>query len=68
MATIRLPTNFKEFLKLLNSGDVEYLVVGGYAVAFQGHPPQLFHGKRITGRDDTTQVNLYEYRKIRMSV
>ncbi len=38
MATIRLPTNFKEFLKLLNSAGVEYLVVGGYAVAFHGHP------------------------------
>ena len=38
MATIRLPTEFKEFLKLLNSGGVDYLVVGGYAVAFHGHP------------------------------
>jgi predicted nucleotidyltransferase len=38
MATIRLPTEFREFLKLLNSGGVEYLVVGGYAVAFHGHP------------------------------
>ena len=38
MATIRLPTDFKKFLKLLNSGGVEYLVVGGYAVAFHGHP------------------------------
>jgi len=25
-------------LKLLNSASVEYLVVGGYAVAFHGHP------------------------------
>jgi hypothetical protein len=25
MATIRLPTESKEFLKLLNSGDVDYL-------------------------------------------
>ena len=38
MATIRLPTEFKEFLKLLNSVGVDYLVVGGYAVAFHGHP------------------------------
>jgi hypothetical protein len=38
MATIRLPTEFKEFLNLLNSGGVDYLVVGGYAVAFHGHP------------------------------
>lgn len=38
MATIRLPTDFKEFLKLLNSAHAEYLVVGGYAVAIHGHP------------------------------
>lgn len=38
MATIRLPPDFKEFLKLLNSEGVQYLVVGGYAVAFYGHP------------------------------
>lgn len=38
MATIRLSTEFKEFLRLLNSVGVEYLVVGGYAVAFHGHP------------------------------
>ena len=38
MATIRLPTDFKKFLRLLNSGGVEYLVVGGYAVALHGHP------------------------------
>jgi hypothetical protein len=38
MATIQFPTEFKEFLKLLNSASVEYLVVGGHAVAFHGHP------------------------------
>jgi hypothetical protein len=38
MATIRLPTDFKEFLELLNSETVEYLLVGGYAVGFHGHP------------------------------
>ena len=38
MAMIRLPTEFKEFLRLLNSAAVDYLVVGGYAVAFHGHP------------------------------
>ena len=36
MATIRLPPDFKEFLKLLRSGDVRYLVIGGYAVNFYG--------------------------------
>lgn len=38
MATIRLPTDFKEFLKLLNSENVEYLLVGGYAVGIHGYP------------------------------
>ena len=38
MATILLPRDFKEFLKLLNSHAVEYLVVGGYAVNYHGYP------------------------------
>ena len=36
MATIQLPPDFKEFLKLLNSSKVEYLVIGGYAVNLYG--------------------------------
>jgi hypothetical protein len=31
---IQLPKDFVEFLQLLNSNEVEYLVVGGYAVGF----------------------------------
>jgi len=38
MATIRLPNDFKEFLKLLNAEKVEYLLVGGYAVGCYGYP------------------------------
>jgi predicted nucleotidyltransferase len=38
MATIRLPQDFKEFLVLLNSKDVEYLLIGGYAIAYHGYP------------------------------
>lgn len=30
--------DFKEFIELLNNHEVKYLVVGGYAVAFHGHP------------------------------
>jgi hypothetical protein len=30
--------DFLEFLKLLNVHDVEYLLVGGYAVAYHGYP------------------------------
>ncbi|MBU1007386.1 MAG: nucleotidyltransferase [Candidatus Omnitrophica bacterium] len=35
---ISLPQDFRELLKLLNSKRVEYLVIGGYAVAFYGYP------------------------------
>jgi len=38
MATIHLPSDFKEFLKLLNAHQVEYLLIGGYAVAYHGYP------------------------------
>ena len=38
MATIQLPPDFKEFLKLLNSNQVEYLVIGGYAINYYGFP------------------------------
>ena len=38
MATTRLPNDFKEFLRLLNAHGVDYLIVGGYAVALHGHP------------------------------
>lgn len=38
MAQMPLPPDFKEFLALLNSARIEYLVIGGYAVAFHGHP------------------------------
>ena len=46
--------DFKEMLELLNSNEVEYVIVGGYAVAFHGNP-------RFTGDIDIyvnpTQVN-----------
>ena len=34
---IRLPADFRDFLKLLNSHRVEYLLVGGYAVCYHGY-------------------------------
>ena len=33
-----LSKDFKEFIELLNKNKVRYLVVGGYALAFHGHP------------------------------
>ena len=38
MGTIFVPRDFKEFLQLLNSQNVEYLVLGGFAVGYYGYP------------------------------
>lgn len=35
---MELNQDFKEFIELLNVNKVKYLVVGGYAVGFHGHP------------------------------
>ena len=35
---IKLPPDFKEFLRLLNENNVHYLVIGGYAVDYHGYP------------------------------
>lgn len=34
----KLQADLREFIALLNSHSVEYLIVGGHAVAFHGHP------------------------------
>jgi hypothetical protein len=56
----KLPTALREFIVLLNSHNVEYLVVGGHAVAFHGHP-------RFTGDIDflirTTASNAHRVLK-----
>ena len=33
-----LNQDFKEFVQSLNNNRVRYLIIGGYAVAFHGHP------------------------------
>ena len=35
---IGLPQDFKDFLRLLDANGVEYLLIGGYAVAYHGYP------------------------------
>jgi len=35
---MEIPKDFKELLELFNSHKVEYLIVGGYALAFHGAP------------------------------
>ncbi len=38
MEQIEFPQDFSEFLKLLNANHVEYLLIGGFAVAIHGYP------------------------------
>lgn len=35
---LKLHQDFKEFLRLLNFHEVQYLLIGGYAVGFHGYP------------------------------
>ena len=35
---IQLPADFQDFLRLLNSNEVEYLLIGGYAGGYYGFP------------------------------
>ena len=35
---MQLPPDFKDFLRLLNLKQVEYLLIGGYAVSYYGYP------------------------------
>jgi hypothetical protein len=35
---VELPPDFEEFLSLLNSHGVKYLLIGGYAVGYHGYP------------------------------
>ncbi len=35
---IVLPPDFKEFLKLLKDKNIQYLLIGGYAVGYHGYP------------------------------
>lgn len=37
MATIRLPPDFRDFLKLLKENNVRYLLIGAYAVNYHGY-------------------------------
>lgn len=55
---IEFPKDFKEFLQLLNSKEIEYLVIGGYAVGYHGYP-------RATG-DLDIWIAIYEKNAIKM--
>ncbi|HEV7487996.1 MAG TPA: hypothetical protein VGQ65_20175 [Thermoanaerobaculia bacterium] len=57
----KLQADLKEFIALLNSHNIEYIVVGGHAVAFHGHP-------RFTGDIDffvrTTSENAQRLHRV----
>ena len=40
---MKMQKDLREFIELLNSTNVKYIIVGGYAVAYHGYP-------RFTGR------------------
>ena len=42
---MKIPDDWREFIALMNSHGVDYLLVGGHAVGFHGHP-------RLTGDID----------------
>jgi hypothetical protein len=35
---MNIQQDFEELLKLLEKNNVEYMIIGGYAVAFHGYP------------------------------
>jgi len=38
MGTVNRPPDFREFLRLFDMHCVEYLLIGGYAVAYHSYP------------------------------
>lgn len=56
---ILLPPDLKDFLRLLNSNAVEYLLVGGYAVGYYGYPRatgdmDVWIAKNLVNADNVT--------------
>jgi hypothetical protein len=49
---MELNQDFREFFELLNKNEVRYLVVGGYALAFHGHPRYTKDEDAVEGQSD----------------
>jgi len=60
---IQLPRDFSEFLKLLNSNQIEYLVIGGWAVGFYGYPRATGDMDIWVSRTEENAVKLVEVLK-----
>jgi phage replication-related protein YjqB (UPF0714/DUF867 family) len=58
MVTTHLPPDFKEFIHCINSENVEYMLVGGYAVGFHGAPRFTADMDIWVGSDSTNAQKL----------
>jgi len=58
MNTSQIPSDFKEFLKLLNENEVEYLLIGGYAVNYYGYVRPTGDMDIFVGRNEQTAKKL----------
>jgi len=56
----QLPEDFKDFIKFLNSNDVEYLLIGGWAVSIYGNPRLT---KDIDFLISSKDENIYKLKK-----
>jgi len=61
MEKMQLPEEFKEFIKLLNSNKVKYLLLGGWAVGYYSNPRATKDIDFIVSVDD---VNLKKIKKV----
>jgi predicted nucleotidyltransferase len=60
MARKRLPDDFKDFLNSLNKNNVEYLLLGGWAVGIHGHPRATGDMDVLIAVDDANVDRLYK--------
>ena len=58
MAKRQLPEDFKEFIQCLNSNNVRYLLVGGWAVGMYSHPRATKDIDFLISVDDDNLKNL----------
>jgi predicted nucleotidyltransferase len=58
MVTNQIPSDFKEFLKLLNKNKIEYLLIGGYAVNYYGYVRPTGDMDIFVGRNKLTAKRL----------
>jgi predicted nucleotidyltransferase len=60
MARKRLPDDFKDFLNSLNKNNVEYLLLGGWAVGMYGQPRATGDMDVLVAIDDANVDRLYK--------